>query len=107
MLKITNNFDDVSKRLRELARKASELDGQHNVPLAELMPPEFVSGCSAFASINELIEASPFKVQSAEDFKAIPDAEWDEYIAEKTSFTSWQEMQGAAAQAWTAKRLGF
>ncbi len=107
MLKVTSNFGEVSKRLNDLAQRARDLDGQHSVPLPELMPPDFVSGCSSFATVDELFAASPFKLDSPEDFKAIPDAEWDEFIAANTSFTSWEEMQGAAVKAWTAKRLGF
>lgn len=106
MLKVSG-LDELSRKIKDLAKRAQDLDGQHEVPLAELMPPEFVSGCTSFASLEELFEASPFKIDSAEDFKAIPDAEWDTFIAESTSFASWQEMQKAAVQARTAKRLGF
>jgi hypothetical protein len=69
------------------------------------MPPEFVSACSSFSNLEEMFKASPFKIDSPEDFKAIPDADWDKFIAEHTSFSTWQEMQQAAAKQWTVKQL--
>ncbi len=102
-----NGFDDLAKHLDDLAQRAQDLDGQHSVPVAELMPPEFVSKCSSFGTIDALFEASPFKIESAEDFAAIPDDDWDAFIAQSTSFKSWEEMQEAAATEWTTKQLGF
>jgi hypothetical protein len=105
MLTITTNFDQVTKRLNDLSKRAQELDGEHVVPLAELMPPEFMSECSSFQSLDELFKASPFTIDSPEDFKAIPDADWDQFIAQHTSYETWQEMQQAAAKQWTLKKL--
>lgn len=62
MLKITSNFDQVTKRLNDLSRRAEDLDGEHTVQLAELMPPEFVSSCSSFPNLEEMFKASPFKI---------------------------------------------
>jgi hypothetical protein len=100
-------LDDFSKKLDDLARKADELDGEHNIPLNELLTPTFLSGHTRFSSVDEMIEASGFKVDSQEDFAAIPDAEWDEFIRSVSSFSNWQEMLSAATQEWAAKKLGF
>lgn len=43
-----------------------------------------------------MIQANGFKVESEDDFKAIPDAEWDVFIHDNTSFGSWREMLEAA-----------
>jgi hypothetical protein len=51
--------------------------------------------------------ASPFKVETKEDFEAIPDDEWNTYIASNTSFESWEEMQHQAAGEYVAKQIGL
>ena len=98
---------DFKERLADLSRRANELHGQQNIPLSELMPPEFVSAHSELSSLQELLDASPFTIASVEDFKAIPDDAWDSFIKEKTSFSTWREMQEAAVREWTRKKLGF
>ncbi|WP_157822205.1 hypothetical protein [Shewanella sp. Actino-trap-3] len=52
----------------------------------ELMPPNFISGCSDFSGLDELFSASDFKVEYAGDFKAIPDNEWKAFIINNTTF---------------------
>lgn len=106
-LEITG-FDEVQKRLDKMAKRAAELDGkQQTVPLSELLNDGFIAEHSSFASFDELLGASPFKVDTREDFEAIPRAEWDAYIAANTSFESWEEMQHRAAADYTARQIGL
>src|SRR2546425_2142749 len=98
MLKITG-LDQLQRKLKRLEQNAASLHGTHEVPLTELMHPVFMRSCSSFQSFQGMLDASPFKVQTAEDFKAIPDAEWDAYVRTVTSFSSWQEMTKAAGAA--------
>jgi hypothetical protein len=70
MLKVT--IKKNLKPLEDLARNAAALDGRHEVPMANLLTPEFLGRCSRFRSADELFESSGFKDQSAEDFAAIP-----------------------------------
>jgi len=101
-------FDKVHKRLDDMAKRAAELDGkQQTVPLSELLNDEFIAEHTSFASFNELLAASPFKVATKEDFEAIPDAEWDTYIENNTSFESWENMQHRAAAEYLAKQIGL
>jgi hypothetical protein len=101
-----DGFDEVQKRLDEMANRAAELDGKH-VPLSELLSDNFIAKHSSFASFDELLAASPFKIETKEDFEAIPDAEWDFYIAANTSFGSWEEMQRQAASEFVVKQIGL
>jgi len=105
MLKVTveRNF----KPLEDLVRRARESDGEHQISVANLLTPEFLARCSRFGSADELFESSGFRVQSAEDFAAIPDAEWDSFVSKNTSFDNWQNMLDAAVKAWTITRLGL
>lgn len=102
-----NDLRNLAKKLEDLSRKATELDGTHNITLSELLSDEFISRCSSHTSLEGLLQSSPFKIDSIEDFKAIPDSEWDAYISGNTSYATWKEMQEAAAMAWTQKKLGF
>jgi hypothetical protein len=95
------------KQLRDLSERAKLLDGTHNIPIPELLPPSFLAGCSKFASADEMFQASGFKVESANDFQAIPDGEWDAFIKSHTSFESWRTLLEAAGAAWSKKQLGL
>jgi len=79
--------------LKKLTQNAKELDGTHTVRLVDMLSPEFVSSHSKFADLNDLFAASGFKIDSPEDFVAIPDDQWDAFIAKSTDFGSWLEMQ--------------
>ena len=100
-----SSFDglkNLQKGLKELGNQGSQ-----SVPLTELMPSNFVSSCSRFKDLQELFDSSGFKIDSAEDFKAIPDSDWDEYIQKNTTYSSWAEMQKAAVASWTKGKLGL
>jgi hypothetical protein len=98
-------LDELQKKLEEMQRKAEELDGGHSVPISELLTPEFLAECSSFSTVEELFEASGFKVGSPEDFEAIPDSDWEWFIQQNTSYTSWSEMLQDASQAWAVKKM--
>lgn len=106
MLKITG-LDEAQRKLNDFARRAESLAGTRNVPLPELLTPDFLRRCSKFHSADEMFEASGFKIDSMEDFKAIPDAEWDQFIHTNTSFSTWEAMLREAGGAWAKKQLGF
>lgn len=101
MSKVKMNLDG----LHRLRRNAEALHGTHKIPVADLLSADFMRSVSSFASFEEMLAQSPFTVDSAEDFKAIPDAEWDDYVRKTTRFSSWREMLQAAAAAWTKARL--
>ena len=78
MLKVTG-LDEFQRKLNDMARQAESLSGNHSVPVPDLLTPDFLRRCSRFQSAEEMFEVSGFNVESAEDFAAIPDAEWDEF----------------------------
>jgi hypothetical protein len=106
MIKI-EGLSELTRKLDELAQRATDLHGSHEVPLNELLTPAFLAKCSQFLSPDEMFAASGFEVKSAEDFKAIPDAEWDDFIRKSTSYESWHDMLSAASTEWTKARLGL
>ncbi len=100
-------LDDLFSKLSDLQQKARALDGSHSVPFTELFTDEFMLRNTEFSSITGMIEASGFKVEFPEDFAAIPDEPWDQFIAQRTRFTSWEDMKAAAGREWIASRLGL
>ena len=103
-----DGFDEVWKRLDNIAKRSAGFnDQQQSVPLSEFLNDDFIAKHSSFASFNELLAASPFKVETKEDFEAIPDANWDINIAANTSFGSWKEMQHEAVGEYVAKQIGL
>ena len=101
MLKIT--FDDSG--FRRVKRNLESLSRTQSVSFSNLFTPDFMRRRTRFHCFDALLEASGFKAETAEDFRAIPDAEWDRFIAASTSFGNWQEMQKAAAVEWARRQL--
>lgn len=93
------------KGLDKLRKNASELSGANNIPMNVLMNPDFISSCSQYPNLEKLIEASGFKVETKEDFEAIPDQEWEQFIQKNTSYESWIEMQKAAGTSYVRANL--
>ena len=91
--------------LDQMIRNAEEIDGKHQVKLVDLMNPAFISTHSKFTDFDALLAASGFKVDSAEDFAAIPDDEWDDYIKSNTDFENWLEMQKTAGAEYMRSKL--
>ena len=106
MLKITG-LDELAKKLNDLSKKANALDGNHNVPMGELLTPSFISKHTHFATADEMFSASGYKVETQEDFAALPEDKCDEFIRSISSFSDWQTMLGAASKEWVAKKLGL
>jgi hypothetical protein len=104
--KITG-LKEFQKKLEGLEGKADALHGEHEVPFTELFNTSFMQRYTNYATMDALIDAGGFKVESMDDFKNIPDQEWDEHIARTTRFANWQEMMDKAGVEWTEKKLGF
>lgn len=106
MFKI-EGFDKLQKKFDDFAKKVEVLDGQHHVPVSELLTDAFVSQHTSFSSTDKMFAASGFTIKTQEDFAAIPDAEWDDYIRSISSFNDWQSMLHAAMQEWTKRKIGL
>ena len=100
-------LDKLQKQLEQMQRAARALHGTHEVKLNELFPSGFMLKHSKFSSFDALLNASGFTVNTKEDFEAIPDNEFDEYIRSVTTFCNWQSMLCAGTEAYVAKKMGF
>jgi hypothetical protein len=93
--------------LQRISDKAKGLDGKHNVPIPELLTRSFLAKHSKFNNAQELFDESGFTINSAEDFKTIPEADWDKYISSVSDFNSWQEMLQSATAEYVKIKMGF
>jgi hypothetical protein len=105
-VKVTG-LKELERKLKDIGNRAQKLQGTTDVPLSELLTGEFLKTCSRFSSVTEMFNASGFVITNAEDFKAVPDEQWDEFIRQKTTFPSWNELLSAAAKDWTKDQLGL
>lgn len=105
MLKITG-LDETIKKLNDLKKKADAMNVQ-SVPVTEILTSDFLTRHTPFGSAVEMYEASGFKIETKEDFEAVPDDEWDAFIRSVSSFDGWQAMLGAASKEWAVKQLGL
>ena len=99
-------FDEIQRNLRRLADNAASIDGEHSIPATERCPA-FMAEHTDFATIEEMVEASEFTVETAEDFGAIPHAERDAFIARRTRFADWRTMQEKAVADWFRRGVGL
>lgn len=100
-MSIDSNFDGFKK----LVENAKDLEDKQSVPLTTLLNDSFIQDKTPFLSLTELFEKSGFKVESQEDFKAIPDEAIDKFISENSEYETFQEMLGAAAVEYTKTLL--
>lgn len=77
------------------------MDLGDSISFADLLSPAFIAEYTDFETIQELFEQSGYTVENMEDFAAIPDEEWDAFIAKNTRFDSWKAMQIKAFEVFT------
>lgn len=93
-------FDEFVKNL-EAASNIGD-----TVSLGELFTESFMRNHSKFSDFEELVKFGGYSTD-ADEFKKIPDDEFDKFIKANTDFNSWEDMQQDAANEWMAKKLGF
>jgi hypothetical protein len=97
------NMDGFDRAIQEMKRRVQAVTG--NIPLDQLLSDDFMSRRTPFASFNDMLQQSGFQVETPEDFQRILGDKWDHFIAQHTSFTSWEEMLRVAWEERAVKRL--
>lgn len=105
MFKITG-LDEAMKKLNDLQKKAESIN-QQSVPISEVLTPAFLQRHTPFGSADEMYESSGFKIETAEDFAAVPDDEWNAFIRSVSSFADWKAMLDEAGKEWVTTKLGL
>ena len=104
---LADELADFADQLGEMADNVGELEGENNVALEDLFTEQFMRQHTDTVSFEEFIENSQWEVESQEDFEAIPEDEFDEYVDERSDFDTWEDMFGAAGTEWIAREIGF
>lgn len=92
-------LDELEEQLNQLA----DLEG--GVPMEELFTQEFMLMYTDFNSFEEFIETSQWTVESQEDFEAIPEDAFDDYVDEHTEFAAWEPMLRTGAERYLQRKL--
>lgn len=105
-VKITG-LNNLRSKLNQIANAAQELDGQKQIPLSELLTDDFIRKNTSFTNVDDLFSKSGYKVESKEDFEAIPEDEFNEFIKNNTDFNNWKEMLEVALKVYVSNKLGL
>jgi hypothetical protein len=99
MFKVTSDLSGLKK----LKENLEGLSGTHQVPLPEVLTADFVSSHSQYADFDALLAA--IGVTTTEEFRALPDADFDTFIAANTDFESWLDMQKQGMAEYAKAKL--
>lgn len=100
-----NTMEIDLSNLKRLQGNVRQLRGSNIVKISVLLGPVFMRRHTSFQSFQQMIDKSPFKITTTEDFAAVTDADWDEYVRQTTNFKSWSAMQNKATEEWASDRL--
>ena len=106
MFKI-KGLEELQNNLNSISKAAKGLDGEHNLPISELLTTKFISQHTSFLTLDEMFAASGFQTESQEAFEAVPKVDLDNYIRSVSNFDSWQSMLSQAMTDWAKAKLGF
>ncbi len=100
-------FHELVRQLKEMQRRAREINGTDRLAYSELFSDEFMKGHTDFKGFPQMVGESPFGIKSKEDLEAVSDDEWEKYVASHTQFASWDAMREAAAGDWISRQMGW
>lgn len=91
-----------NRKLKELQRKLKSIDGQHEVPLTELLPDTFVQRHTDFQTLQAMIYASG--IEKEEEFGS---ENFSKFISTHTQFSNWDKMLEIATTEYVKRKLGL
>lgn len=100
-------LDDFENKLSKLSNNAKSISGTSKVPFDELFTTDFMKNNTNYNSISDFLYASPEKISSEEEFHNADGEILDSFVAEQTSFASWEEMFVSATKALLISQLGL
>lgn len=90
--------DDLGRKLRQMQENARALDGEHEVPLTEVVTDDFVARHTRFSTLDEMHKASGVDVGTPE---------WSDFVAAHSNFADWQAMLNAAGVEYAKRKIGL
>jgi len=98
---------DIDALLDDMHERAAAMEGQADLPLAEMFTPAFMRRHTHEDSIDSFLDACRWDVDSREAFADVSQDEFDDYVAERTRFDDWDAMVGRAGEEWMARQMGM
>lgn len=83
---MSNGFKEFDRKLKKMQQKASELEKGQELQLNELFTDSFMKKNTKFSSLDEMLDKSPFTIETQQDFESIPDDLWDDFVRENSKF---------------------
>lgn len=90
-----------------MQQKASELEKGQELQLNELFTDSFMKKNTKFSSLDEMLDKSPFTIETQQDFESIPDDLWDDFVRKTVNFLTGKKCNKKLTNIYVAKQLGF
>lgn len=100
---MSGSFD---RDLRNFAQKVKEKVEHNTQPttLGELLNPNFMRRHTQFTTVEEMFAQCGFPASTREEIEAIPQADFDAFVARTTQFGTWSELYRCAGQELVSRR---
>ena len=98
-------FDDsgLKRMVKKLEHIGDKVDGKHS--FNEMFPTEFMKEYTNYSDIDSFMNNCGFPYKTDDEFKAIPDDVFDDYVRNSSKFDSWHEMLNAAGEELVRREL--
>lgn len=105
MIKI-EGLDALQKKLKGLSKELEKIDGKQ-IPFSELFNDGFMIKYTDFESIEAMLKASGYTVETMDDFQNIPSDLWDDFVDQSTQFDDWEDMKKTAGNLWLSNKVSW
>lgn len=96
---------EAIQNLEQKKRNIEKLHGKHEISFNDLFTSEFMNKYTDFKSIDEMLHADGFKIDSNEDLEKSLGDEWDALIHRHTKFANWDEMKRVAGKEYFTEKI--
>jgi hypothetical protein len=100
-------FDDLERQLKKMQKGVKELERTKEIPFEDLFTANFMRRYTDYGTISDFLDNCGYPANTTEEFSAIPDAEFDKYVAANTRFSTWEKMLEKATDDYIVKKLDF
>ena len=102
-----HGFDNLRRELSELEQNIRNVDGEHQIPITELLNNSFMNKYTSLDAAQDFIDGCENVCGS--EFSEIDenDEKFTDFIKENTNFNSWSEMLKNASENWVVSQLKF
>ena len=80
---------------------------RQSVTFADAFPPEFMAKYTDYANVKAFIDAAETEANCPDRFQDIPTATLDSFVAKKTCFADWEDMQAKAGDEYIGRQIGL